>query len=84
MAKKIPFRCPLCESTCYAVVGVKRPNGQLYQTEFFECSRCSVMFRNSEAFTLGKEAGKEPPRRWTIGIQLGVPHEEEPEQKKPE
>jgi hypothetical protein len=32
-------------------VRVKRADGRLYRTEFFECCGCSVMFRDAARFT---------------------------------
>lgn len=45
------FCCPICRSRYYGVVRVKRSNGTLYATEFYECSGCSVMFRDAVKFT---------------------------------
>ena len=56
----IPFRCPTpgCGSQQYEAVVVKRPSGPEYQTPFYSCHRCSVMFRDPEAFSnLREKAG---------------------------
>ena len=45
------FRCPLCGSRQYVPVTVQKPNGHWYQTEFFQCVWCSVMFRDPVSFT---------------------------------
>jgi len=45
------FRCPICRSRYFSPVRVKRPDGRIYETDFFECSGCSVMFRDSMRFT---------------------------------
>jgi hypothetical protein len=42
------FRCPLCSSTVYLTVIVRRPSGASYATEFFECAGCSLMFRDAD------------------------------------
>ena len=54
------WRCPLCLGGAYAQVTVARPNGDAYRTSFFECARCSVVFRDAGRFSrLGV-----PVRRW--------------------
>lgn len=59
------WRCPLCNSTAYAEVIVERPNGAQYRTEFYECLRCTVMFRHRGQFArLGV-----PIRRWAGDIE---------------
>ncbi|HYC47402.1 MAG TPA: hypothetical protein VED01_18160 [Burkholderiales bacterium] len=56
------FKCPMCDSTTYAVVQVKKPDGHYRDTPLFKCSRCSVIFHDPIAFTRGREAAKDPPR----------------------
>lgn len=59
------WRCPLCLGTAHCQVEVKRPNGSHYETEFYECVRCSVMFRHPGRFArLGI-----PIRRWAGDIE---------------
>lgn len=53
------FKCPMCDSTSYSVVQVKRPDGHYRDTTLFKCSRCSVVFHDPIAFTRGKEGGKD-------------------------
>lgn len=45
------FRCPICRSTVYRSVIVRKIGGQYYQTEFFECGGCTTMFRDPIRFT---------------------------------
>jgi ribosomal protein S27E len=45
------FKCPLCGSTNYVKVRVRKPNGHWYATEFYECVHCTVMFRDPASFT---------------------------------
>ncbi len=44
------FRCPICRSQFYKEVVVAKAGGK-YKTEFFECSGCTVMFRDPVKFT---------------------------------
>jgi transcription elongation factor Elf1 len=44
------FNCPLCGATEAFVTCVPRPNGSTYATAFFECSGCTVMFRDVRRF----------------------------------
>lgn len=54
------WRCPLCLYSVYQQVVVRTASGGQYRTEFFECSRCSNMFRDPEKYArLGI-----PVRRW--------------------
>ena len=48
---RTPFRCPICRSQFFGSVVVARPGGGKYRTEFYECSGCSVMFRDPVKFT---------------------------------
>jgi hypothetical protein len=45
------FKCPLCSSTKYVEVRVRKKNGHWYQTEFFQCFHCTVMFHDPQAFS---------------------------------
>jgi len=60
---RTPFRCPLCGSTIFEQVMVARPSGWSYLTAFFECARCSVMFRDAER--LARCERYEPGREMT-------------------
>ncbi len=44
------WRCRLCGYERYHRVAVMRRNGTRYETEFFACSQCSVMFLNPAQF----------------------------------
>ena len=44
------WRCRICSFDRWHVVSVKRKNGSLYETSFYACSGCSVMFLNPEQF----------------------------------
>ena len=44
------WRCRLCGFERYHRVCVMRRNGSRYETEFFACSQCSVMFLNPHQF----------------------------------
>jgi hypothetical protein len=46
----VQWRCRLCGFTKYHRVAVLRKNGQRYETSFFSCSGCSVMFKNDTTF----------------------------------
>jgi hypothetical protein len=48
-------RCPICLKTSYTEVVVKKPGGGHYRTEFFQCSGCSVMFRDPHEFVRAPE-----------------------------
>jgi hypothetical protein len=55
MATPIPvsssaWRCRICAFERYYRVSVIRKNGSRYETQFFACSQCSVMFVNSSQF----------------------------------
>jgi hypothetical protein len=45
------WRCRLCGFTKYHRVAVLKKNGQRYETSFFACSGCSVMFTNDSVFS---------------------------------
>jgi len=44
------WRCRLCSYERYHRVSVTRKNGARYETAFFACSQCSVMFLNPTQF----------------------------------
>jgi hypothetical protein len=44
------WRCRLCGFDRYHSVAVLKKNGQRYETPFFACSGCSVMFLNESTF----------------------------------
>lgn len=44
------WRCRLCGFERYHRVAVLRKNGQRYETAFFACSGCTVMFTNDSTF----------------------------------
>jgi hypothetical protein len=44
------WRCPLCLGGHYEPVVVTRTNGGSYRTEFFQCGRCSVVFRDPATY----------------------------------
>lgn len=46
------FRCPICECSVYQRVVVPRVGGAPYETEFFHCLGCSVMFLEPELFAV--------------------------------
>jgi hypothetical protein len=75
------WRCPLCNGTAYSPVEVARPNGSRYRTEFFECVKCSVMFRHPGRFArlgipLRRWAGDIEPRSLSDVHRFGVPKNE--------
>jgi DNA-directed RNA polymerase subunit M/transcription elongation factor TFIIS len=45
------FKCPLCGSTKYVEVRVKRPSGRWYTTPFYKCFECTVMFDDPVSFS---------------------------------
>ena len=57
------WRCRLCGFDRYHRVAVIKKNGQRYETAFFACSDCSVMFLNDTTFNglRGAAADREPP-----------------------
>lgn len=46
----IQWQCRLCGFTKYHRVSVLKKNGQRYETAFYACSGCSVMFLNDITF----------------------------------
>ena len=56
------FRCPLCDSTRYEPVTVKRPNGTLYRSEsLFSCTGCSTAFTDPGRFSRPPPRGSQEP-----------------------
>jgi hypothetical protein len=47
----LPFQCPICGSDGFTQVLVKGREGTTRATQAYECSGCSVMFRERERFT---------------------------------
>jgi len=45
------FRCPLCGSTAYDHVFVRRRDGSMLQTQAYQCGGCSVLFKDPKKFT---------------------------------
>lgn len=45
------WRCRICAFDRYHRVNVMRKNGSRYETQFFACSQCSVMFLNPTQFS---------------------------------
>lgn len=45
------FECPICGSKGFHRLQVTGRNGKKVDTESWECSRCSVVFRNWRQFT---------------------------------
>ena len=56
------FQCPICGSPSYQRVVIERRKGKRYETQFFECLGCSVMFREPELFTLSPALREEIER----------------------
>ena len=52
---KNTFKCPLCGSTAYDHVFVKRRDGSILQTQAYHCGGCSVMFKDPDKFTEQKQ-----------------------------
>lgn len=44
------WKCRLCGFGRYHRVAVLRPDGRRYETSFYACSGCSVMFLNDSTF----------------------------------
>lgn len=55
------FRCPICRSRYFSPVRVRRPDGSMYQTDFYECTGCTVMFRDCVRFTHFEPHEPKPP-----------------------
>ncbi len=61
------FRCPLCGSSAYDHIFLKRPDGSIRQLQAFQCAGCSVVFKDPVKFTQrqaveGLERLNGPPR----------------------
>jgi hypothetical protein len=52
------WKCRICGFDRWHVITVKRKNGSLYETSFYACSGCSVMFLNPDSFNA---LGEAPP-----------------------
>jgi hypothetical protein len=60
------WKCRLCGFDRYHRVSVLRKNGSRYETPFFACSQCSVMFLNDSQFdanSTAKPSVEFPPNR---------------------
>jgi hypothetical protein len=58
------WRCCVCRFDRYHRVAVMRKNGSRYETAFFACSNCSVMFLNNvrfDAFSTANPSIETPP-----------------------
>jgi hypothetical protein len=52
------FRCPLCNSTGFEPVTVRRPNGTLYRSDsLYSCNGCSAAFTDPTRFTRPPSSG---------------------------
>jgi uncharacterized Zn finger protein len=60
---EIPFDCPLCGSNLCLHVVVRRPSGDYYETSFFKCAGCSVVFLDPESFSLQVRHTYDPERK---------------------
>jgi hypothetical protein len=59
------WRCPICTADSYLRTVVAGRNGHPYETEFYECSGCSLMFRHPGRFArLGVVI-----RRWASDVE---------------
>src|SRR5271165_3507745 len=54
----MPFRCPLCRSTAYQGVTVRRRDGSLYVSALQQCAGCSVVFTDAERFSRPPEPAR--------------------------
>lgn len=52
------WRCRICSYERFHRVAVTRKNGARYETEFFACSQCSVMFLNPTQFNMYSNAAQ--------------------------
>ncbi|HEY2808930.1 MAG TPA: hypothetical protein VGI91_09055 [Steroidobacteraceae bacterium] len=59
------WRCRMCSYERYHRVSVLRKDGSRYETSFFACSKCSVMFLNPQQWN-GHE-GSQP------GVSIEAP-----------
>jgi len=54
------FRCPICDSTRYEPVTVRRPNGSSYRSEsLFTCGGCSAAFTDPSRFSRPPPSGSQ-------------------------
>jgi len=58
----MPFRCPLCSCPEYQRVVVPKERGAPYETEFFHCLGCSLMFLEPELFAAANEYRETSPQ----------------------
>lgn len=58
------FRCPLCGSTAYDYVFVKRSDGSILRTQTCQCGGCSVMFKDPVKFTEQRQV--EGTEKWGV------------------
>jgi hypothetical protein len=49
------WRCRMCGYERYHRVSVPRKNGAKYETSFYACSKCSVMFLNPAQWNIHAE-----------------------------
>ena len=61
------WRCRLCGFDRFHRVTVLRKNGSRYDTEFFACSNCSVMFLNNLRFDAFSKASPSISPRQALG-----------------
>lgn len=47
------FTCPICKAYNYRRIVVKTTRGP-YETKFYECTGCSVMFLDPQSFSVGR------------------------------
>ena len=50
------WRCRVCGFERYHRVSVMKRNGTRYETDFYACSQCSVMFLNPSQFNVHSHA----------------------------
>jgi hypothetical protein len=50
-----PFVCPLCGSTAYDYVYLRRADGSILQTQAYHCGGCSVVFKDPVKFSEQKK-----------------------------
>ena len=78
-ADRQPFCCPLCRSTVYERVVVRRTGGAMLAPPFYECAGCSVMFRDPERMSRCEPhqpgQGREPA---TLAAVLALPGRQRP------
>lgn len=63
------FKCPVCECSAYQRVIVLKERGALYETEFFHCLGCSLMFLEPDLFTASSAFREE--QRATVKLEAG-------------